>query len=330
MNSTGLSNEWSFIAKFTNGGVRQWHTNIGGNTPASRTTRAHAIHCDANGNTFLTGHTTHTNFGALANPGGTAFYDNTHNGNSDIFLLKFNNTLGLDWGTFIGGSGADEFGSSATNLRDRELISDACGNVFLTGRTSSSNGAFTPIDPGCNSFYDNTNGGGTTYNYDAFIMSFNNDYEQKWMTFLGGTADFPDFGSSFSFDSQGNLFWVGEQSGSVPASYLLNNGGYYQATSNGQDESFIMKFIPSELTLSTVITSGATCSCEATVNTTCNTGPYIYSWNTSPPQTTQTAVGLCSGTYTVTVTDSWCKTDSIDVIVDCCSNQPSINALSPP
>ena len=34
------------------------------------------------------------------------------------------------------------------------------------------------------------------------------------------------------------------------------------------------------------------------------TGPYTYSWNTSPVQTTQTAMGLRAGTYTVTVTDS--------------------------
>ncbi len=32
--------------------------------------------------------------------------------------------------------------------------------------------------------------------------------------------------------------------------------------------------------------------------------PYTYSWNTAPPQSTQIAVGLTIGTYTVTVTDS--------------------------
>ncbi len=33
-------------------------------------------------------------------------------------------------------------------------------------------------------------------------------------------------------------------------------------------------------------------------------GPYTYSWNTNPVQNTATATGLCSGTYSVTVTDS--------------------------
>lgn len=59
------------------------------------------------------------------------------------------------------------------------------------------------------------------------------------------------------------------------------------------------------------------CTSTATfTNPTCNNGtngtatavpngiaPYTYSWNTSPIQTTQTATGLPSGTYTVTVTD---------------------------
>ncbi len=35
-----------------------------------------------------------------------------------------------------------------------------------------------------------------------------------------------------------------------------------------------------------------------------STGPYTYSWSTSPVQTTQTATGLCAGTYSVKVTNA--------------------------
>ncbi|MBX7095690.1 MAG: choice-of-anchor L domain-containing protein, partial [Flavobacteriales bacterium] len=42
---------------------------------------------------------------------------------------------------------------------------------------------------------------------------------------------------------------------------------------------------------------------SATVSTSSGIGPFSYSWNTSPVQTTQTATGLAPGTYTVTVTD---------------------------
>lgn len=42
---------------------------------------------------------------------------------------------------------------------------------------------------------------------------------------------------------------------------------------------------------------------SATVTPTGGTGPYTYSWNTVPEQTTQTATGLSVGTYVVTVKD---------------------------
>ena len=42
----------------------------------------------------------------------------------------------------------------------------------------------------------------------------------------------------------------------------------------------------------------------ATANPTGGTGPYTYSWNTSPVQNTKTATGLAAGTYIVTVTDA--------------------------
>ncbi|HTB07144.1 MAG TPA: PKD domain-containing protein, partial [Bacteroidia bacterium] len=43
---------------------------------------------------------------------------------------------------------------------------------------------------------------------------------------------------------------------------------------------------------------------SATVGVTGGTGPYTYSWNSVPVQTTVTATNLSAGTYTVTVTDA--------------------------
>ncbi|HXP49517.1 MAG TPA: hypothetical protein VN922_06180, partial [Bacteroidia bacterium] len=59
------------------------------------------------------------------------------------------------------------------------------------------------------------------------------------------------------------------------------------------------------------ISASASISCyggsnngTATVGVKGGTGPYTYSWNTSPVQTTATATGLSAGSYTVTVTDA--------------------------
>ncbi len=57
----------------------------------------------------------------------------------------------------------------------------------------------------------------------------------------------------------------------------------------------------------TTTTVSATCSLlngSATANPTGGIGPYTYSWNTLPIQTTQTTSGLGSGNYTCTITDS--------------------------
>lgn len=64
---------------------------------------------------------------------------------------------------------------------------------------------------------------------------------------------------------------------------------------------------PPALTVSANATNascGAVCDGAATAIVNGGTPGYTYSWNTVPPQTTQTATGLCAGTYTVTVTDT--------------------------
>ncbi len=48
----------------------------------------------------------------------------------------------------------------------------------------------------------------------------------------------------------------------------------------------------------------SSCDGTATVNVTGGTGPYTYVWNDSEAQLTQTAVGLCAGTYQVKVKDN--------------------------
>lgn len=57
------------------------------------------------------------------------------------------------------------------------------------------------------------------------------------------------------------------------------------------------------------------------------TGPFTYSWNTTPVQTTQTATGLPAGTYTVTVTGAGGCVSTAAVTL---TNPPAMTALITP
>ena len=54
---------------------------------------------------------------------------------------------------------------------------------------------------------------------------------------------------------------------------------------------------------------------SATATVTGGTAPYSYSWNTSPVQTSATALGLAAGTYTCTVTDANGCVETVDVTI---------------
>ncbi len=66
-------------------------------------------------------------------------------------------------------------------------------------------------------------------------------------------------------------------------------------------------------------TCNGSCNGSATAHVIGGTPNYTYSWNTLPAQTTQTAVGLCAGSYTVTVTDA-----------NNCSNNNAVTITEPP
>jgi gliding motility-associated-like protein len=85
-------------------------------------------------------------------------------------------------------------------------------------------------------------------------------------------------------------------------------------------------------------TIASTCTGTATVNPSGGIAPYTYAWNDSHAQTTQTATGLCAGTYTCTVMDNTGTTTSIAVTVldfqptvtptnngPVCETSPSVN-----
>lgn len=83
-------------------------------------------------------------------------------------------------------------------------------------------------------------------------------------------------------------------------------------------------------TVSSTSASCGLCNGTASVNAAGGTGSLTYSWSGFPVQTTTTATGLCTGNYTVTVTDANSCTTSQTVTV---GNIPTISAnasMTPP
>jgi gliding motility-associated-like protein len=70
----------------------------------------------------------------------------------------------------------------------------------------------------------------------------------------------------------------------------------------------------------TQISCNGACDGTATVFASGGSGPYQYFWNDPFSQTTQTAIGLCPGTYTVTVVDGQSPA---------CTTQASVNIFEP-
>jgi len=173
----------------------------------------------------------------LADPGGGAYYDNTHNGDHDAFIAKFSGSnLSLLWSTYFGGDDYEQAWSVAV---------DGSGNVFVVGYTRSTSG-FPLADPGGGAYYDNTYNGGA---HDAFTAKFSgSNLRLVWSTYFGGSDR--DYAYSVAVDGSGNVFVVGYTQ-STSGFPLADPGGgaYFDNSYNGGDDAFIAKFSGSNLSL---------------------------------------------------------------------------------
>jgi hypothetical protein len=118
------------------------------------TTRGYAIDLDDSGNIYVAGITGSSDF-----PTTPGVFDNTHNGDNDIYISKFDNNLeSLLISTFIGGSGADSVIS---------LLMDEGGAFYADGCTNSSDFPVTPdaYDPSYNISPD----------YNTFVLKIDHD-----------------------------------------------------------------------------------------------------------------------------------------------------------
>ncbi len=119
-------NEDGFLVKFDINGVRHWGTYYGG----SDEDICNSVVTDKRGNVYIAGRTT-----SMDNISTVGAYQDTFVGGADCFLAKFNSNGLRIWGTYYGGSDEDICNS---------VVTDNNNNIYIAGKTSSSDNISTP------------------------------------------------------------------------------------------------------------------------------------------------------------------------------------------
>jgi hypothetical protein len=121
-----------------------------------------------------------------------------------------------------------------------------------------------------------------------------------WTSINGGT------GLLYNGTTTSNLIVVNNTVGAT--TYQLTHNGCGAGSRYALVDCWVPGPPPSSSTLTSTMAhvdeNCGQCDGTATVTPTSGTPPYNYTWNTVPVQNTQTATGLCAGTYIVNFTDA--------------------------
>ncbi len=183
----------------------------------SRIDYAYPAAIDADGNIYVTGMTTSSDFPTTGNAYGTS-----HNGLQDVFVSKFGGDLSsLLASTFLGGSFIEFAYSTAL---------DPDGAIYVVGQTASSD---FPVTKGA---YDKSLGGGALYG-DAFVSRLSEDLTNLLAsTFLGGS--FVEFAYDIAIDKGGNVY----VSGATSSENFPATRGAYKKSLKGGIDAFVTSF----------------------------------------------------------------------------------------
>ena len=179
-----------FISKYDNSGNKQSTNQYG----VTKDDTAYAIAIDGSGNLYVTGSTSN------------ALDSETHVGNKDVFIVKFDASLNREWTKQIGTTSNDE---------SYGVTYDSLGNIYVIGYTQGN--------------LDNNVRKGTGNDKDFFILKYDENGNKIWSR-QGGT-DTEDIAYDVAKDSLDNIYIAGKTCSS------LNNNNF-----KGACDYFLIKY----------------------------------------------------------------------------------------
>jgi hypothetical protein len=226
----------AFLVKLNSNGIRQWGTFCGG----TDNDWAYSCAVDGTGNVFIAGWTYSQN--QITSPGSHQenYGGGTQPNGGDAFLVKFNTNGVRQWGTYYGGSFAEQgFSCSA----------DSSGNVFLCGICNISGAISTP---GAHQ----VNHGGSSN--DGFLVKFNENGVRQWGTYYGGSSW--DEGNSCAVDPTSDCVYM---TGLTHSDDNISTSGAHQTLVGSPGSAFLVKMCdtpiqPGDIVGDTIVCAGAT------------------------------------------------------------------------
>ncbi|MDD3466396.1 MAG: SBBP repeat-containing protein [Campylobacterales bacterium] len=197
----------AFVTKLSSNGAISYSTYLGG----SGDDYGNDIAVDTNGNAYITGKTTSTNFTIL-----NAWQSSYRGGQSDAFVTKLNSSGQKVYSTYLGGNGSDSGNGIAV---------DTNGNAYITGDTWSSN---FPTLMQLKSY----DGGGRD---DIFVTKLDPNGTLSRSTYLGGSRY--DYGNKIAVDNNGNIYITG---GTDSTDFQTMNAAQ-SSFGGGQNDAFVIK-----------------------------------------------------------------------------------------
>jgi hypothetical protein len=264
----------AFVAKFGPSGTLIYATYLGG----SGADQAYGLAVDSQGDAYITGSATSTNF-----PVTQGAYQTGLEGASNVFVAKLNPTgAALIYSSYLGGSGSDTGYGIAV---------DGSGDAFIAGSTSSAN---FPVSAAA---YRLTYSGGTS---EAFVTAFNpSGAGLLYSTYLGGSTQ--DQAYAIALDAKGDAYVAG----ATLSADFPNTPGIIQAAENGSYDAFISVLNPTGTALlySTLLGGSADdYACGIAVDSSGNAYVTGYTGSTNFPSTPGVLQLASAGGYDAFIT----------------------------